>query len=70
MSIQSKNKSDLKAHIVPIQEEEMAKASKNMQWILLGEVIPARFVTLLAIILFLDLVCINILHGLIRKGSW
>ena len=26
----------------------MAKASKNMQWILLGEIIPARFVALLA----------------------
>ena len=60
----------MKAHLVPIQEEEMAKASKNMKWILLGEIIPATFVALLAIISFCDLVCINILHGLIRTGSW
>ena len=33
-----KIKSDLKSHLVPIQEEEMTKASKNMnmKWILLA----------------------------------
>ena len=60
----------MKAHLVPIQEEEMAKASKNMKWIRLGEIIPARFVALLAIISFCDLVYVNILHSLIRTGSW
>ena len=51
----------MKAYLVPIQEEEMAKASKHMKWILLGEIIPARFVALSAIISFSDLLCINIL---------
>ena len=60
----------MKAHLVPIQGEEMANVLKHMKWTLLGEIIPARFVALLAIISFCDLVCINILHGLIRTGSW
>ena len=60
----------MKAHLVPIQEEEMAKASKNMKWILLVEIILARFIALLAIISFCDLVYTSKLHSLIRTGSW